>query len=178
MKPQPNADDGRLFLFGCGFIPPQSKMQPPIPAVPKSKPNSTPKKPFFGLNVACGIEFLFSLAGFLLLVIFAEKSFEEPWLNWLIQALLGALYFAYFALIFFLWRGHNWARWIFVALAPLSVFNFFLNETSSIYPQIERIYNHASAVWVFGMAIWLLLPNVARHFVARKSDTETEINAG
>jgi len=150
-------------------------MQPPLPEVPKVSAPSTAKPAFLGLNIVAAVESLSILIS-CFLVIFAKSSTGIP--VWVTQITTGVMILIYAVVVYYLWRGYNWARWTMFALCVISILSLFSNTTTSQFPEFERIYNIAGGIWAFGVGIWLLLPNVARHFKSPSGNTPSEINAG
>jgi hypothetical protein len=150
-------------------------MHHPLPEVPKPSTSSRAKPAFLGLNVVAVVESILVLIS-CFLVIFAKSDPLIP--VWVVQLISGFMLFLYAVVVYYLWRGYNWARWVTFVLCIQAFTSLLWPYTTSRFPEFERVYSNVGLVWSCGLAIWLLLPGVARHFKSPSSNTSNEINAG
>jgi hypothetical protein len=146
-------------------------MHHPLPEVPKSTPKPDGKIPFRGLNVVFSIAVFLNIFSICLICFFPASNAEMSIFATQVSAAFATV--ISFLIDYYLWRGYNWARWLTVICGGFAVWLLVMPiEYQSTLPQIEDIYYKASNLWWIGIAIWLLLPGVARHFT-NPTDTPT-----
>ena len=76
-----------------------------------------------------------------------------------------------FVVIWFFWRGRNWARWLVLATSVLAVLNVSLIPSSSRGAQLLIGLEAAVAIWLL---YWLNTRDVSRYFTRSREPANIE----
>jgi O-antigen/teichoic acid export membrane protein len=102
---------------------------------------------------------VFNIAG----VLFYEPLDGVPTLVSLVAfgVIFGFIAAVSFVVIWFFWRGRNWARWLVLATSVLALLNVLLIPSSNLAAQFLIGVEAAVAVWLL---YWLNTEDVSRYF--------------
>src|SRR5688572_12053379 len=111
-----------------------------------------------GLRLATLLLCVFNVAGILFYEPMEGMSADASLALFAVYAVVAAVSFV---VIWFFWRGRNWARWLVFATSVIALLNLLLIPSSVNSVQLLIVAEAVLAVWLL---YWLNTPRSTRYF--------------